>query len=171
VLGIKDLPGPVDSGDGNTGGERDAGAADAGGGGMPDANDPAAVFLGTWQVSGGTQTLSNCTFAAHDGTEIVPTTVQIVWVRGTTTDIVGTYQGMNSTGCTIAADVHGNVATGVRGQTCTQFVQAETDVLTLGTYSFTIAGNTAHQLVTAKDVDQASGASCDLSGDSTYTRQ
>jgi hypothetical protein len=132
-----------------------------------------AAFLGTWQVSGGIQTMSSCTFAKNDASNNVPTTVELVWVRGTTSDLVGTYQGAGSSGCSIEANVSGNVATGVVPQPpCTEVaLNGETDSITLQSSTFTLSGNTAHEVVRALDQDETSGpASCEISGDTTLTK-
>ena len=185
VLGIKDLPGPSDAGggadldeDGGTPGRPEASteAPDTGGGRTPDANDPAAVFLGTWQLSQGSQILSSCTFASNDqGPVAEPTTIALVWGRGSTTDLFGQYTGAGSTGCTIAANVENGVAVGVPGQTCTQMVPTqsgtETDIITLVSFTFTITGNTGHTLVKATDKDEATNAGCTVGDDATYVRQ
>jgi hypothetical protein len=198
VLGIKDLPGK-DAGDG-TGLEEDAGGSsgassgapdtggnspdassgaadaggrspDAGGGGTPDASDPAAPFLGTWQLTGGMQILSSCTQVSDDMVYQEPTTIALVWVRGTKTDLFGTYTGQDSSGCTIAANVQNGVAVGVPGQTCTQFVSGGTDLITLVDATFTISGNTAQGVEHATDENEANGATCKLTDEATFTRE
>ena len=201
ILGIKDLPGPDGGGDdsgepssgsasgsgsGSTSGSGSgsgsgsasgsgsrSGSASGSGASSGSSTDPLAAFLGTWEISGGTQTLSSCTFADNDGTITVPTTVQLVWVRGTTSDIVGTYQGAGSSGCSVEANVNGNVATAVIPQPpCTEVAQdGEVDSITLQSSTFTISGSTAHEVLEALDSDTTTGpATCEISGDSTLTK-
>ena len=196
ILGIKDLPGPDDGGDDaepSSGSASGSGSGSTSGSGSGSASggrsgstsgsgsgadtgtpaDPLTPFLGTWQVTAGIQTLLSCTFAGNDSSNNVPTTVQLVWVRGTTSDIVGTYQGAGSSGCSIEANVSGNVATGVVPQPpCTEVASAqETDRITLQSSTFTISGNTAHEVLRALDEDETTGpASCEIAGDTTLAK-
>jgi hypothetical protein len=125
-------------------------------------------------VTGGIQVQSSCTFASDDMSNDVPTTVQLVWVRGTTSDLYGTYQGVGSSGCSLAANVNGNVAAGVVPQA--PCVEVSTDgtqtySVTLQSATFTISGNTAHETLRALDQDETTGtASCEISGDTTLTK-
>ena len=175
ILGIGDLPAPADGGPGGasssgSGGPGDGSGSSSGSGATDGGGPDVSGFLGTWQTTGGTQTLSNCTNASNDGVTQIPTTIALMITTGTTSDLVGTYTGPGSSGCVIAMNVSGQVATGVVGQTCTQVAQGQTDVVRLDTYTFTISGNTAHEVGTATEMDQAATNFCDVAGDATYAK-
>jgi hypothetical protein len=164
------------SGAGSGGGSSEGGSGGSSGGGSSSGgtandggNSAVAAFLGTWQLTGGTETLSMCTTGA-DQTDVEPTTIMLTFAPGATSDLVGTYGGQGSTGCSFLANVSGAVLTAPAGQTCTEFSSGDTDVLTLMTYTFTRSGNTAGESATGVIVDQTNPAMCDLSETATYTK-
>ena len=129
------------------------------------------MFLGTWQTTGGSQTLSQCTNPNANQTVSVPTTIALSFTAGTTSDLVGTYSGQDSSGCSFLANVvSSTTATAPAGQTCTEFVDGDTEVLTLATYTFMFSGNTAGETATGVLTDQTNPASCDVSASATYSR-
>jgi hypothetical protein len=124
------------------GGDDDGGKAGAGGG--------TDRFVGTWNITGGTIVLGgDC------GNETTPLTGTATFTKGSTTDLVGTFDD-----CPVKFDVSGNNATATAGQTCVisdeasggtgiltyqNFVVTSTDgkVATVsgnGTIAFTVAG-------------------------------
>jgi hypothetical protein len=162
------------SGSGGSSGSSGSGAADSGtsSGSVADSgNSRIAMFLGTWQTTGGSQTLSQCTNPNADQTVSVPTTIALTFTPGTTSDLIGTYSGQSSTGCSFLANAVSNTtATAAAGQTCTEFASGDTEVLTLATYTFMLSGNTAGESATGVLVDQTNPASCDVSESATYSR-
>ncbi len=162
------------SGASGSSGSSGSSAADGGGSsGSPvdSGNSRIAMFLGTWQTTGGSQTLSQCTNPGADQTVPTPTTIALTFTAGTTSDLVGTYSGQDSTGCSFLANVvSSTTATAAAGQTCKEFTSGDTEVLTLGSYSFSLSGNTAGESATGVLVDQTNPASCNVSADATYSR-
>ena len=134
-------------------------------------NPALAAFLGTWQLTSGNQSLSNCTNANADGDTVEPTTIQIVFTLGSTSDLVGTYQGQDSSGCSFNVNVNDTVATAVAGQTCTEVGTTETDLLALDTYTFVLSGTASDERGTGTITDEDdTSITCDFTGNATYQK-
>jgi hypothetical protein len=156
------------SGSGSSGG----GATSSGGTGDSGANTALAAFLGTWQLTSGEQTLENCTDPNADGAETSPTTIQIVFKPGTTSDLIGTYQGQDSSMCSFAVNLaSATELTAVPGQTCAEMGATETDLLELASYSFTITGDASDESAAGMIIDENDTTlTCDLSATATYEK-
>jgi hypothetical protein len=129
------------------------------------------AFLGTWQLTSGQQDLSNCTNPNADGNTLEATTIQLVFTVGTTSDLVGKYQGQGSSGCSFNVNVSGNVATALPNQTCTEVGTSETDLLSLASYTFTLSGTASDEAANGTITDEAdTSITCDFQGEGTYQK-
>ena len=131
-----------------------------------------AAFLGTWKTMTGTETLTGCTGGVADQQNPVPTTVDLVFTPGTTSDLVGTFTGQNSSGCSFLANVvSATTATAPAGQTCTERSGTDTALLTLGAYHFIITGSTtADEVTSATITDETTSVTCTFSSRANYTK-
>ena len=194
ILGIDNLPGPSDAGgdgagSGSGGSGSSSGVASSGvtasgvgvtssgvsSGGVTDSGGRTgiAAFLGTWKTAAGVETLSGCTQGVPDQHNAVPTTIDLVFTPGTTSDLVGTYTGQNSSGCSFLANVSGTTVTAPAGQKCTESSGTDTEVVTLESYSFAItgtAGTAANEVASGTITDETTSVTCDLSSRTTYTK-
>lgn len=91
---------------------------------------------------------------------------------GTTSDLVGTFTGQNSSGCSFLANVvSATTATAPAGQTCTESSGTDTALLTLGAYHFIITGSTtADEVTSATITDETTSVTCNLSSRANYTK-
>jgi len=122
------------------------------------------LFIGTWHVASGIETL-NC--AGQTDTSAVTDTI---WQMGTTSDLL---QPPDSTDCPLLANVSGNTATAVPNQSCSETMSGSTLTLTLTSYTFTVAasGTTATDNGSgAALVTGAISTSCTLTENATYTK-
>jgi hypothetical protein len=160
------------SGGATSGGRSSSGAASGSSGASSGATTSnLAAFLGTWQLTSGDQDLSNCTNPNADGDTLEPTTIQIVFTMGTTSDLVGTYQGQDSSGCSFKVNVSGNVATALPNQTCTEVGTSETDLLSLASYSFTLSGTASDEAANGTITDENDPSiTCGFRGEATYAK-
>jgi hypothetical protein len=126
--------------------------------------DPAARFVGTWQVVSGTTT-----FTCNNGaTETNPVTSSDVFAKGVSSDLVQTGD------CPIRYSISGNTATAAAGQSCTDNASGLT--LQLSALTFTtldgLNGTEAGSGHIMGLVDSTTGAplTCPFSENATYQK-
>jgi hypothetical protein len=177
ILGIGDLPGPGDddggagaSSGGSSSGGSGSGASSGAGGGTSSGSDNAAAlaqFRGTWDLTGGSFTLSDCSNGVPDDTEPETPGAADVFVAGTTSDLV-----LIAGSCDLAVNLSGpdEVVQARAGQSCTDPSSGESIEVT--TYSFTISGGTeADELITGTATVLSAGLTCKYSATATYEKQ
>lgn len=123
------------------------------------------LFIGTWQPTSGSETL-NCT--GQPQTDSI--TDNTIWQMGTTSDLV---QPPDSSGCPLLANVSGNTATALPSQSCTESMSGLTLVLTVKSYTFTVAagGTTATESASGTAVTTGVAAlSCTVTESATYKK-
>ncbi len=145
------------------------GVAGDGGGGGGDVPDKVERFLGTWTTSTATQTL-NCA-AARTQKDI---TISLEVKKGTTSDILA--NNTLAPSCVLRANVVGDTATFVDGQTCkATFPDGSTDTYTYAgtsTFKLTLAdGAQATMTLNATISNSPSGATCTFAESAPYTKR
>jgi len=151
----------VSAGCGSDGLSADGGNGPGGG----DGGKNLQLFIGTWHTTSGMQTL---TCAGQPQSSSVGDTI---WQMGTTSDLM---QPVDSSGCPFLANVSGNTATALPGQSCTQTMTGVTLKLTVTSYTFTVAasGTTATDQGSGNAVLTTGGTSlnCGFSESASYTK-
>lgn len=153
-------------------GDDPPGAATADGGNTDGGGSNAADverFLGTWATSTGKQTLSNCPVAGTQNNVSVTLTV----TKGASSDLVFTNSLAPS--CALSANVVGDTATLVDGQTCVASFPNEVDTYTYSdksTFKITSAeGTSAINQLVATVSSNVSSQACDFTEIDPYTKR
>jgi hypothetical protein len=161
---VAGLVGSMSAGCGGSEGLASDAATDGGGRGDSGGKNP-QLFIGTWQPTSGTETL-NCAGQVQTS----PVTDNTIWQAGTTSDLL---QPPDSSGCPFLANVSGNTAIGVPGQSCSQTMNGTTLTLTVTSYSFTVgaSGTTATEAGSGNAVATAPiSISCTFTETATYSK-
>ena len=151
----------VSAGCGSDGLSADGGNGPGGG----DGGKNVQLFIGTWHTTSGTETLTCAGQAMSSSVD------DTIWQMGTTSDLM---QPVDSSGCPFLANVSGNTATALPGQSCTQTMSGVTLKLTLTSYTFTVAasGTTATDQGSGNAVLTTGGTpvNCGFSESASYTK-
>jgi hypothetical protein len=146
---------------GGTGGG--TGSRDAGGSG--DTAGGNARFIGTWRPTSG-----NVTFVCAGINMPQTVTANLTAALGTTSDLVLQTNGS----CSVRANVAGNLATALAGQTCNLAMGAITAMLTFSKYTFTLSadGLTATETASGNAMVSQGGPtiSCTYSETASYQK-
>ena len=129
LIGISDVPTPGDGGAGTTGNGNGNGGTGA----------DVSSFVGTWSTSTGVLAL-RCETTPNPYSTTQPVTASLVVTKGTSSDLVFT-----TSTCAILANVAGDTATILPGQSCSTTSANETDTYnyTSGTFVVAAGGATA----------------------------
>ena len=134
-------------------------------GGNGDGGKNLSLFIGTWQPTSGSETV---TCAGQAQTDTI--TDNTVWQMGTSSDLV---QPPDSSGCSLLANVSGNTATALPHQSCTQTMTGLTLTLTVTSYTFTVAagGTTATEMASGTAVTSGTASlTCTVTESAMYKK-
>ncbi len=141
-------------------------SADDGGNGAGegDGGKNLQLFIGTWHVTSGSQTVT-CA-----GQSQLSAATDTIWQMGTTSDLM---QPVDSSGCPFLANVSGNTATAVPNQSCSLTMSGSTVKLTVTSYTFTVAASGTTATDIGRGTAVATGAvsnSCTFTESATYSK-